>query len=203
MCLCGKKHTNNKMKKPYSVSVFLMICITIFFISCGSNSTQKKFFDIPGYFKTEIDSLKKSNYIVSKTAVYNGDTSRQEIKASEMNWEKEFAIFLEADINKPAYYANMKQSKGVANDTDFHSDIYTNSSLKNSIQLVEVGFQELGKQVDRATYVRVKLEKSNLVSETSIEALYSKDYKYWVKGKQKIKNLGDENNFFVEGQFHK
>ena len=191
-----------QMNKQYSISLFLVIWIIIFLTSCGSASTEKKFFDIPGFFTTEIDSLKRSNYIVSKTAVYNGDTSKQKIKASEMNWEKEFAIFLEADINKPAYYGNMKVSSGPGLDTNYHTTIYSNGNLKNSIQQIEVGLLELSFGDTMATFVRIKVEKSNLISKTSIEACYSRGYKYWIKGKQKIKNLGDQNNFMVEGIFN-
>lgn len=178
---------------------FTVICIC-FFSSCESAKGDKKFFDIPGYFESEIDSIKSNFTKVEKTYVYNGDTNRKELKVVDIDWEKELAFFLECDINKPAYYPNMKEQSSTPhafNDSITKTE-YETESKKLNIQFVEVVSKN-----EKVLSILIRMSKSNLISNTSLEAFYEKDKKYSIQGVQQINNLGDKNTFFVEGKFTK
>lgn len=164
-------------------------------VSCNTKPTEKKYFDIPGYFKTEIGYVKSNYNNLSKLAVYNDDTSRLELKVADVNWNKEWAIFLESDINKPIYYANMSES-------DFGE--YSSKSDKLSIQSVVLNY---GKNIDgiptnEVVGVELTIVKGNLISSTHIAAGYSRNSKYTIKGKQEIRYMNVVNSFIVEGSFH-
>jgi hypothetical protein len=188
------------MKYRNKICFFFILPTLVFLNACSNTATTKKFFDIPGYFKQEVEYIKTNFSTVSKTSVYNNDSSHQDFKVTDVNWEKEFAIFMECDINRPIYYANMKELKSTVNDTNSTTITYESSSPKTRIQRVKIGFTEKGNQPD---FVSIQLEKSDLISVTSIEALYVKGSRYQVQGKQKVKQLGDENHFFVEGVLSK
>src|SRR5437868_4105224 len=67
----------------------------------GGTVDNKKFFDLKAYFTSEVARLTKSDPLVAKTAVQNkeSETLRQHIK----NWDSELSLFVDADINKPAW----------------------------------------------------------------------------------------------------
>lgn len=188
------------MKNIKCIYLFTVVCIFLLY-ACSSKTDQKKFFDVPGYFKTEIDSIKSNYTTVSKTSVYNGDTNRQKLQVVDVNWEKEFALFLECDINKPVYYANMSLGGAPA----WHGPpeeakqwlSYSANSPKLSIQFVVIG-----KKNENVVSVGIRISKANLISVTNIDAEYEKGVGYSISGEQKIKNLGDKNTFFVEGKFN-
>jgi hypothetical protein len=175
----------------------LVICIC-FFPSCESPKESKKFFDIPSYFKEEIHLIKANFTEVNKTYVYNGDTSRKELKVVDIDWEKEFAFFLEADINKPAYYANMKQ---IPYPSHAFNDSITKTAYGTESKKLNIQFVEVVSHNEKVLSILIRMSKSNLISNTSLEVFYEKDKKYTIVGVQQINNLGDMNTFFIEGKF--
>jgi hypothetical protein len=82
-------------------------------LSCSSSeeSLQKNtYFGWSTFLKQQINGLANTNQRVHKTAVLDG---KKEVKlVSNLDWEKEFALYLEADLNKPAYeksYDNLSE----------------------------------------------------------------------------------------------
>ena len=82
-------------------------------LGCGSaeKSVQKNnYFAWSAFLKQQIIGYAKSNQKVHKTVVLDG---KKEVKiVSNLDWEKEFALYLEADLNKPAYeksYDNLSE----------------------------------------------------------------------------------------------
>jgi hypothetical protein len=180
------------MKNIKCIWLLPVICICLF-VTCTSKIEEKKFFDVPGYIKNEIKSIKNSESTIIKTSVYNSDTAYQSLSTKEVNWNKEFAIFLETDINKPIYYANMT----VNSENSTHKTTYQAKSGKLNIQKVVV---ENGP--DTHKIIEIEINKNNLISVTKIHALYIPDSLYIISGEQTIKNLGDQNTFFVKGEFN-
>jgi len=179
------------MKNIKCIWLLPVICIC-FFGSCTKKTADKKFFDVPGYFENEIKSIKNYSSTITKLAVYNADTSYEELNVKDVNWEKEFAIFLETDINKPNYYANMT----TVSENFGHRITYQATSDKLKIQKVVVEYRP-----DTNRMVEISIHKNNLISVTEIHAIYIPDSLYSISGEQKIKNLGDKNTFFVKGEF--
>ena len=82
-------------------------------LGCGSaeKSVQKNtYFAWSAFLKQQINGFAQSNQRVHKTVVMDG---KKEVKiVSNVDWEKEFALYLEADLNKPAYeksYDNLSE----------------------------------------------------------------------------------------------
>lgn len=169
-------------------------------MSCKEKTKEKKFFDVPSYFKQEIEYIKTNLSSVSKTSVYNGVISTQYLSVKDINWEKEFGIFLECNINKPVYYANMEVLESPAwqgpSEEEKGSVMYISKNKILSIQRVSVDSRK-----GIVSGINIHLEKSNLISNTFIDAWYVKDSSYTISGEQAIKNLGDKNTFFVNGKF--
>lgn len=184
-----------------SCCILFLVLATGFLFSCEQKVQDKKFFDVPGYFKKEIKYIKQTFRAVTKTTIYNADSSITEFKVSDINWEKEFAIFLESDINKPIYYANLKTVPQPALDTNYHHLKYINIYPKANLQEVYIGFRELSSG-DQAEFIMIKIKKLNLINVTNIVATYSKNNFYCIEGDQSLKHLGIPSTFFVKGVFN-
>lgn len=61
----------------------------------------KKFFDLEGFLDSQASYLNQMPVKVRKKVVINGEPESQQLQ--RLDWEKEFAFFNEADINKPAW----------------------------------------------------------------------------------------------------
>lgn len=181
-----------------SCCILFLVLATGFLFSCEQKVQDKKFFDVPGYFKNEIKYIKQTFRTIIKTTIYNADSSITEFKVSDINWEKEFAIFLESDINKPIYYANGNNGGAPSwhGPTDqYHAtDAYFFNSKKLNIQSVILEHKEAGERI------AIVISKSNLISNTNIRACYEKNVSYEIWGQQKIKLSGETNTFFIQGK---
>ena len=121
--------------------VFLLLCLFIF-TSCDSDNTEQKlpkaFFDLKGFINGQIISLGQQHPMVSKTMAMGDESSN--ISTKEIDWKKELELFVQADINKPAF----RQSYNVS-QPDSVSYLY---SLKTGQDLP-------------VKYLKVKLHKSH------------------------------------------
>ena len=92
------------------LSCVLLCCIVLALLAgCKSgpqSQASPKYFDVEGYFTAESARLAAINPMVTKTATHNGVTETQKLKIA--NWAEEFALFKDADINKPAWTNSYK-----------------------------------------------------------------------------------------------
>ncbi|MCX7745045.1 MAG: hypothetical protein N2167_10825 [Flavobacteriales bacterium] len=80
--------------------VFIMACT-----SCNQPNTvqnTKRYFDIPGFFAFQAERLKKSEFQVEKKLYLNGREETVSSPAASISWEKEFLLFTQCNLNKPA-----------------------------------------------------------------------------------------------------
>ncbi len=87
-------------------NLLIVIGLSFFINACQNTPPQYKngktaFFDIKGYFKTEIERLKKDVKKVKKTVTLNGKSEEQILE--NVNFEEELAPFIASDINRPAW----------------------------------------------------------------------------------------------------
>lgn len=84
---------------------FILLLLCLFTFSCDSSTTQTAskpvYFDVAGYVKGQIQALSAQKPTVAKNAFINQKTNSQTTKA--IDWEKELELFVQADINKPAF----------------------------------------------------------------------------------------------------
>ena len=72
--------------------------------ACDSPSQQKQtkvYYDVEGFVKEQIDALSKTKPTVYKTALLKSET--QQKTTQDINWAHELELFVQADINKPAF----------------------------------------------------------------------------------------------------
>ncbi len=67
----------------------------------GSGQEEKSFFDLRAFFEGEIARLKAENPKIKKEIEING--KKEQKTQEEVDFEKELAIFIRSDINKPAW----------------------------------------------------------------------------------------------------
>lgn len=86
----------------------LVICLlAVVSFQCQSNAsvsveqTEKTFFDLRAFFEEEIARLEEENPKVKKEIEING--KKEQKTQEEVDFQKELAIFIRSDINKPAW----------------------------------------------------------------------------------------------------
>ena len=92
------------MKK---ITLALTVIITLIFAGCGDKTDASKavdktpFFDVKGFFSSEIKRLTEGGIKIEKTVTIGGKSETKTIEKAD--FEKELALFLASDINKPAW----------------------------------------------------------------------------------------------------
>ncbi len=86
-----------------SDTLVLYLAVMILFIGCQSDNAEikdkeHKYFDLEGLVKNQIALLDQNKPTIRKIAVIDGE--EESIESNALNWEKEFVMFMESDINK-------------------------------------------------------------------------------------------------------
>lgn len=85
--------------------LFVDFCFLLALTSCQSpaesNTEPNAYYDVKGFFQTQIQLLSQQQPTIEKTMVVGQDKEKRTTK--EVNWKKELELFLQADINKPAF----------------------------------------------------------------------------------------------------
>ncbi|MCY7410328.1 MAG: hypothetical protein LH473_08650 [Chitinophagales bacterium] len=133
---------NKKLSKVFRLKSYILpLCICILIAACNQTSTTtvatKTYFDVPGFFKEEITQLQKDSMIVIKTSSVNETSDVHQIDWT--NWYRELILFINSDINKPAFIGKYAVDTIVQDSTSkIITYAATDSSLKT--RLLEVTF---------------------------------------------------------------
>jgi hypothetical protein len=77
----------------------------LFMISCDSSEPKnvevKAYYDLRGFVNGEIEIMSRLKPLVTKKLQTDGKSDNRSTK--EIDWKKELELFIQADINKPAY----------------------------------------------------------------------------------------------------
>jgi len=160
------------------------------FISCTQPepATVRRYFDLEGYFEQEIIRLEKQNSNVIKTVSRNGLAEKKDNISP--NWITELSLFVESDINKPAWSDSYMIRSGKSSTT------YTalESKLRTRSMLIRRNKGGNIKQI-----VLFNSTKNYLYS-ASEELHYIPDSLYSIKKKQDVILLGS-NSYEISGSF--
>ncbi|MOA34871.1 hypothetical protein D3C78_1562840 [compost metagenome] len=140
------------------------------------------------YFEQEVSRLNTEKPKISKTVNDNGKIETKSIQ--DTLWVKELAVFINSNINKPAW---SKSYNVVKTDT---SEIYTaiDSSLKTkSIQILRTSG-------DAIKCIKIVNRTSNELYDLDEWLTYRPNHFYTIERKQKAKLL-KESYFKIEGRF--
>jgi len=138
------------------ISFFLLIyCLVLACKPAVNENTKLVFYPWEKYLTAQIDSLSKHPQAVHKTIVLDG--KKEEKVLTQIDWKQEWAMFLHADLNKPAAalsYDNLSE------------DGFNWYSLKTDENLpVKKLYIQLD-ALDRPAKVEIIIEEKNFLFET-------------------------------------
>jgi hypothetical protein len=178
-----------KLPKPI---LLLLICSAslIYLAGCKPAIKQNgsiRYFDLKKYFTDEALRLDKQHKAILKTVNYNNQPEKKTILIK--NWQREFALFIESDINKPSWRDSYK---GVTNaDSIVYTAIDTNLRTRRiSISL----------KANKVTEVHILNFTKNLLYQTKENLNYYPDSAYQIEKHQLVRILG-ANNYQIIGRF--
>ena len=170
-------------------SLFLFVICLLVLSSCREEETdpneKKTYYDLKGFVDNQIVYLNEKKPKVTKTVQLGG---KKEVRAEiETDWKKELELFVQADINKPAY----RNSYSIIRSDSSVYEYRIKEGEKLPVQYLMI-------KVDSATQqpvsVKALLRSENKIysSEKSIELTSSRRNSllevsaYSVKGYQKL-----------------
>ena len=149
--------------------------------SCKRDSNAvvdtQAFFDIKGYFEADSARLTKENPWVTKTVTHNKVPETQKVRIA--NWGTELSLFIQSDINKPAW----KNSYSVS--TTDNITIYTAKDPALKTQKVVIK-----KENDRLKWIMIINHTKNILYENTEKLSYFPDSLYLIEKKQSVRVLG-------------
>lgn len=166
--------------------------LLLLFFGCNNQPEQKQqreltYFDITGYFETEVARLSKANPSISKTVAVNGGLEEKQLRIAD--WKKELSSFSNADINRASWKGAFTLSRQQNTQT------YTSDQEKIPVKKVQVSFEK-----ERLKSLLIVIRNSNSLYRSEDTLTYYPDSLYRVQKTQKIKLL-NEKNYVITGTF--
>jgi hypothetical protein len=188
------------MRLPY------LLIFILAFTSCQQKAKEKSknltYFDLAGYFKNEAKRLSRINRPIGKTVWIDGKSEQKIIKIKD--WEKELAVFIEADINKGSWKGAFKKSESYFmmlptrySSTSRHDTTITYTSNNEKIPIKTL---KIVKQGNEVFSIQIFLHNINDLYTSQDSLIYFPDSLYEIKKVQRIK-LMDEKKYIVKGEF--
>ncbi|CAM3401715.1 hypothetical protein [Aquirufa ecclesiirivi] len=173
---------NSNLHIPQFVPFFCLLAGLLFFSCSESVNTSPKntYFAWADLLHSYIKSFEETKPKVHKTVFLDGV---KEVKVvSDIDWAKEWALFLEADLNKPAFeksYDNLSEP-----DLIWYS-------LKLGETLPVKKFMVHLDGLNRPTRVEIEVSQQNFLFETSknLQMTFSDGHvqTYYIEGSQKLR----------------
>ncbi|OAQ42183.1 hypothetical protein A5893_03440 [Pedobacter psychrophilus] len=171
-----------------------IIIISFLILGCtpGSKKDEARkiyYFDLKSYFQNLTDSLNDKQQIIQKTVSKNGVKEEKNIRITD--WKNEFALFIDADINKSAW-----------------KDSYTKDSTTSKIAY-RAKYEDLKTRSihiilnnGKPKEIIIKTRVDNLLYHSEETLIYRNEILYQIKKHQKVILLG-LNDYLIEGKFKK
>ena len=149
------------------------------------------FFDLKGFFESEINRLNQKNGFAKQTAVNEVQETKQ---LDSLDFEKELNIFLDSDINRIAWF-----------------DKYSIDSTVNAGQLVALQYKakedrlvikniQIDFENQAVTRIRIDREADTALADTDINLTYEPQKGYSISNKQAL-TMGEDKTFLVQVDF--
>jgi hypothetical protein len=138
--------------------IHFFLLASCLFVACKPSVEERVkpvFYPWEKYLTAQIDSLAKHPEAVHKTILLAGKKEEKQLK--EMDWKQEWAMFLHADLNKPAAatsYDNLSE------DGFVWYSLKANESLPVKKLYIQLD------ALDRPAKVEIEIEEKNFLFET-------------------------------------
>jgi len=168
------------------------------FVLCSTACSNSKktvlpvrYFDIPGFFETQIHQLEKSNPRLQKKVETNENSAT--VLKGTANWTKELAVFQALNINKPAFLGKFKVDSFLLGDQ--LTLAYTALDKKMPVKSARVHFNKSSVDwVEAEKYTKDALFNSHLYVRFTV------DSGYLISGNESINGLS-KSNYRVSAKF--
>ncbi len=168
--------------------IVLLFCLS----SCSQEEANRGkvyfYYDLKGFLKQEASRLNKDSNLINKQITKNDETEKRKVKITD--WQKELDLFINSDINKPAWKDSYQVQKFpqkivyVAKDEDLKTRRIEIKFVNNKV--IQIIIDNL---VDNYLYT----SKEHLV--------YNSKTNYIIDKYQKVLLIG-ENNYQILGMFN-
>lgn len=178
-----------RLSQVAATATLLLACL-----ACNSDdapsspATTGHYFNLADYFGEEAQRLQGVNPEVIKTVIKDGKAEEQHVHLSD--WRDEFALFIDADINKPAW-----QHSYQVDSTDT-SITYTRTDSTLRTESIAIKKTNAGK----ITHIHITNRVRNMLYQTEEQLDYYPDSLYRIVKQQHVRFLG-ENRYTVNGQW--
>ena len=174
-------NSTGKIFLSLAAGIILLLAVSSCENSDSNAGTDKKYFDLKGYFDADTARLTKLNPWVTKTVQHNKTTETKKVHIP--NWGTELSVFAESDINRPAW----KSSYSIHQDSDFL--IY--KSKDPALKTTDIIVRRTG---DKVKWILIFNYTKNLLYTTEEKLSYFPDSSYTIVKKESVRLLG--TNFY-------
>lgn len=145
------------------------------------------YFDIKGFFTANALRLNQKHITVTKTVIHNGDTQTKKIAIT--NWVNEFGLFINSDINKPAWSDSysIQNANGLVVYKAKTPDLKTRSVV-------------IKKDGNTVKWIIIYNHSTNMLYENVEKLTYFPDSVYQISKSQQVRFLG-KNLYSIKGIF--
>ncbi|TWJ02507.1 hypothetical protein JN11_01480 [Mucilaginibacter frigoritolerans] len=168
----------------------MLCCIILCGTACKPDIKETgaalKYFDIKGYFSADIAHLNHLKIQVLKTVSHNGTTESKTVKID--NWGQEFNLFIDADINKPAW----QKSYTVITD----DSLLFYKAIDPELKMREMIIKRDNKQ--KVKWILIFNRTKNILYTTTEKLSYYPDSLYLIEKDQHVRLMGN-NHYRIEG----
>jgi hypothetical protein len=158
------------------------------FIACQSPSedtTIKNYFDVKGFMSQQISALNIRKPLVNKQMNVNGEQEQK--STTEIDWAKELDLFIQSDLNKPAF-----QSSYETTQPDAYTFVYKlKSSEKLPVKSLTIRIDEKYKQ---PAHIEAVISEHN--------TLYHSEKRLTLHCKMRVEGVWLVDNYQIAGSQH-
>lgn len=175
--------------------MFMRLCVLLLVLlsswSCNNSKTPNnktvEYFDNSGFFEKESVRMRALKIQETKTVQTNGPS--ETIRITNVDWEKELAVFKQITLNKSSFsgkYLINSDVTGVLKTTHY-------SSIDKKLPIKYLAF---GDSLGKIVWIESKSEENSELINTEMVWRYVPDSGYSVKGMQTIFG-GAESSFKI------
>ncbi len=170
------------------------VCFSVCLSSCKPDIKETgaslKYFDLKRYFKNDSARLSRLHLRVTKTVGHNHQEQIKEVTIG--NWGEELSLFINSDINKPAW----QQSYRVQNTPGYI--IYEAVDPKLTTRRIVINQDTTTKKVK---WILINNLTHNLLYSSAEKLTYYPDSLYQIEKRQNIRIIGT-NRYLIKGLIH-
>lgn len=178
---------------------FYILSICVVFSSCDKDPAeayyedQRFYYDLPSFIQKQIGNLKEKGQRIRKLVKKDGHSHI--IEKGNINWEEELGLFLESDINRPAWRGEFK-----VDTIKLEREYVVTYKTENK----EIPVRNVVITIDRKTgqclKVTVDRRTENFLYSSDQSLYFTTGEGYMMKGKLSVNYLFD-SEYSIESEF--